>query len=282
MANPPLSLVAWYLPGQTVTFNYQARVGDTATNVGPLTYSVKDRNGVVVASGSLVSGITPLWVYTYVFVMPTTLGRYHVHITNGTTYATRSTIEVVDSHLLQPEIIRQYEPNVADTTKYPYEVVQSTIDTVTEEFRSITGRSFVRRGSRFSASVGYSGSLTLPDRDVTVLTVTVDGAPYTVTQWDWTTRGGMYCLPNLSLATVDYEYGYVDPPSDVLQAAITRTISLLFASTTGIPDRATSYQVAEGGTYALSTPGRAGAETGIPDVDAVLARYKATAIGGIA
>jgi hypothetical protein len=40
---------------------------------------------------------------------------------------------------------------------------------------------------------------------------------------------------------------------------------------TGVPDRAISFQVADGGSYRLAMPGAY--STGIPEIDAVYARY---------
>lgn len=279
MATVPLYLVAWYLPGQTVSLSYQAQNGtDLPSNVGALTYTVKNLDGVTSSSGSLTTGSAPDWIYTYSPVMPVTLGVYRITITNGAGFTARFSVEVVDSHLLTPPIVRQYEPNLVDTVKYPYAGVQSVIDTVTQEFRKISGRSFVRRGARHTATVPDSGWLSLPDRDVTALTMTLDGVAYAIPSTKWDIDGNLNCIQGRKVAVVDYEYGYVDPPADIVQAALTRARSLLFATSTGIPDRATSYQVAEGGTYALSTPGRGGAETGIPDVDIVLARYRTSGV----
>jgi hypothetical protein len=50
--------------------------------------------------------------------------------------------------------------------------------------------------------------------------------------------------------------------------------SLLTAQRSGIPDRATAFVAAEGGNFTLATPGRNGYETGIPEVDATLKRWK--------
>jgi hypothetical protein len=73
--------------------------------------------------------------------------------------------------------------------------------------------------------------------------------------------------------TVTYEYGFTAVPEDVKRAAMLRGRTVLYDRDSGIPDRAMSFNV-DGAQYALATAGRSGFETGIPEVDAILGRYR--------
>jgi len=71
---------------------------------------------------------------------------------------------------------------------------------------------------------------------------------------------------------VEYEHGLDVPPGEVGDAAMLRMASRLGRPKSGIPDRAQSYAVADGGVYRLSMPGAEA--TGIPDVDATYQRWR--------
>lgn len=78
---------------------------------------------------------------------------------------------------------------------------------------------------------------------------------------------------------VEYEYGLSAPPSDLRRAAMLRLRSRLNLSRGGIPDRATSFTAADGGTYRISQPGAWA--TGIPEVDAAYGRHsRRSGVGG--
>jgi hypothetical protein len=105
---------------------------------------------------------------------------------------------------------------------------------------------------------GPSGSL-----DASGWTITDAGflqAPYELTE------GARYSLA--------VEYGLPAGLEDVKRAGLIRLRSLLTAENSGIPDRAVSFVAAEGGNFTLATAGRNGYETGIPEVDATLSRYR--------
>jgi hypothetical protein len=73
--------------------------------------------------------------------------------------------------------------------------------------------------------------------------------------------------------TIEYEYGLPLVLDDVKRAALLRARTVLADRDSGIPDRATSFNV-DGQQFSLATAGRAGYETGVPEVDAILARYR--------
>ncbi len=74
-----------------------------------------------------------------------------------------------------------------------------------------------------------------------------------------------------SNAIVEYEHGHDMPTEEIASNSKIRLRSILGRPTSGVPDRAVSYTIAEGGVYRLSTPGKR--STGIPDVDAAYLRH---------
>lgn len=73
---------------------------------------------------------------------------------------------------------------------------------------------------------------------------------------------------------VEVEHGFDRPPADVRQAFFARVRSRLNMAKSGIPDRAVTYTTTEGGTFGIATPSASWWETGLPEVDTVLRRYR--------
>jgi hypothetical protein len=86
--------------------------------------------------------------------------------------------------------------------------------------------------------------------------------------------------------TVWYIYGLGVVPADLKRAALTRIRYRLNLEHSGIPDRTLTMTAPDGGTFEVSPPTRQQANqaghmqgTGMPEVDAVLARYSMRATG---
>ena len=73
---------------------------------------------------------------------------------------------------------------------------------------------------------------------------------------------------------IGYEYGYKQVPLAIKRAALRLLVSSTAAGqvSTNLPERATSFATADG-TFRLATPGMRGSWYGLPEVDAVLARF---------
>ncbi|MCG5459625.1 hypothetical protein PSH03_005409 [Micromonospora sp. PSH03] len=152
---------------------------------------------------------------------------------------------------------------------------------VDAEFHRITGRSFVPRTRTVQVTVS-EGSAWLPFMDVLSATLSdSEGTPVL----DFTSEpvGPFTAISGLSdgVYTAEVRYGFLSVPDDIRGAALLRLRVLLFGERSGIPDRATSWQPAEGGTYTLATAGIRGSLTGIPDVDAVLTRYRLSVVDDV-
>lgn len=254
------------VPGHT----FEADDGTLLTPSVVTVTVTRDGSAVPVFGGAATLGAGS--VYT-VSMNGLPLGVYTVLWDGGTGATDRTAFEVVGGHLFT---IAEFRASDADLTedRFPTSAVVRLRDRVAVEFQTITGRSFVTRVERFPLLVIDGGNVLAPMDVQSVQLQDSSGAPATVYTLEqvgpFTFVEGVPCDGSY---TAEVRYGFPDVPEDVKGAALLRLRSLLFAERSGIPDRATSFQPADGGTYALSTPGVRGAKTGIPDVDVVLADY---------
>jgi hypothetical protein len=73
---------------------------------------------------------------------------------------------------------------------------------------------------------------------------------------------------------VGYTFGLRAIPGDLRKAMIAAIRADIASTITGIPDRAVNFQVAEGGTFQLATPGTGQWVTGVPAIDEAIKRYR--------
>lgn len=189
-------------------------------------------------------------------------------------------IEVTGSLLFSIKKVRDSDVDLASPTRYPAADIRSYREVVEAEFERITGRSFVPRARRVSGFTDAQGGLYTGLRDIHgILAVTVGGVAVDLAaspwQWDgagfvWPVTEGSSGLP----VAVTVDYGFRHAPDDVSRAGVLRVRTLLMQENSAIPDRATGMNTADGGYIQFATAGRSGFETGIPDVDAVLNRYR--------
>ncbi|MEU7773667.1 hypothetical protein AB0C44_20300 [Micromonospora taraxaci] len=209
-------------------------------------------------------------VYTYsAGALPE--GRYAVRWDGGVTAVDLAAVEVVGGHLFTLPELRGTDEDLTPQ-RFPTVETKLAREVVEAEFQRITGRSFTPRTAYLAASELPAPGELLPFRDVRSVTVLgTSPGPVAVE------RIGPYAyMPELpdDATGVEVAYGFTNVPTGIHRVAMIYARWLLVAERSAIPDRATSYQPADGGTYTLSTPGRGGAETGIPDVDAVLDGYR--------
>lgn len=207
-------------------------------------------------------------------------GAYSVLWDGGATARDTALLEVVGGVLVTVADVRADPELPAD--RWDAATVVDARERVSAEFERITGRAFVPRTRTVPVTVADGCPVWLPFRDV--LSVEVRDDTGTVVP-DVTSEsvGPLTTVSGLDSGTyaVDVRFGFGAVPDDIRGAALLRIRSLLFAGASGIPDRATSFQPAEGGTYRLATAGMRGSETGIPDVDAVLARYRLSVLDDV-
>lgn len=274
------------------TFYVDETATDSSTTV---TYAVTDANGTAVTSGNATHGDTG----TYSFALPSQSLLSLLTVTwsatiSGVAVTEQDQAEVVGGFFFSLAEGRGSDASLSDTSKYPTMDLVDKRTEVEQECEAICDRTFVPRYARVTLDGSGASDLVLthpgPDRTVahvrSIRSVTM--APradetfvaFTVAELaalrvsdDGTLRrlDGTTFTEGFANVVVEYEYGLDAPPEDLQQAALRRFRSRLNMNKTGIPDRATSFTLAEGGAFRLSMPGAW--TTGIPDVDAAYARY---------
>lgn len=269
-------------------------VDETATDLAdPPTVTVKRLDGTPVVTGTAVDA-PGSGVYTYTLpggpAAPTSatwqLDELVVSWTGtlaGAVVTLTDIVEVVGGYFFGLAEARASDNTLNDPVKYPTALLADKRIEVEQECERICGRAFVPRFARATVDGAGTGTLLVPHRDVrAVRAVSIDGTAVTgsaLTAVKPTAAGtlertdGARWPAGTRNVVVEVEHGLDAPPADLQNAAMRRLRSLLNATRSGIPDRASSFTVTDGGTYRLAMPGRH--KTGIPDVDAVYEAYSA-------
>jgi hypothetical protein len=255
--------------------------GEPASPSGTVTVGVTRADGTaVLAAGTATTGSGTSRSVTVPAEDTDELDVITATWTNGTTERV-TTCEIVGGFYFSVADLRAVETSLSDTTKYPSAAVRRARAEVEGEFERICERAFVPRFARQTVLVTDASVLRLPVADLRrVRSVTVDDEAWTAAELaDLTTEGRLLHGSGFRAPTVvAWEYGLDHPPSEVVRAAMARTRYRLNLAVAGVPDRATSFTVTEGGTYRLDTPGPT--RVGVPEIDAVLGRWTARALIG--
>lgn len=270
-----------------ITLSHTFYVDETATDAsGSVTYSIKRLDGTIVTSGTAAHP-GGAGIYTAIVPAQSQLDCLTVDwsgLVAGATVTARDVVEVVGAFLFGLAEARAVPP-VLDAVKYPTAKLAAKRISVEQECEEICGQAFVPRFARVALTATGRVGLTLPSVRVRALrAVTVDGTSQSLTGLSVTASGvvtGGYWparTPN-STVVVEYECGWDYPPEDLREAAMLRLRSRLSQGDTGVPQRAVSFSVQDGGVYRLSTP--SARRTGVPEVDGVYERYTPS-FGGFA
>lgn len=289
----------------TIRTSFADQDGTATTPGGAVTVDLTRADGTSIATGRTATGTSALSA-TLTAAEAAQLDLITcVWKDAGATRAT-TRVEVVGGFYFSLAELRAFDDSLVDTNKYPDAKILTVRREVEEECERITRVAFVPRFRRAviegpsctwgpPAPVG-TFSVMLPDprpRQIRSVAVTT---PSGTTTMGSTIRSsallassglvtfrndGSLPLATAESVTVEYEHGYDRPPADVRHAVLTRTRIRLNAEVTGVNAYATSFTQQGGGTWTLAQPGRAGFETGIPEVDAIYGRYSAR-IPGIA
>lgn len=281
------------------TFLVDETPTDSSTTV---TYAVVDATGASVASGNASSSATG--VYSFVLAAQSALKALTVtwsatiagSATSATTYA-----EVVGGLFFSLAQARSSDASLADTSIYPTADLVAARLEVEVECENICDLAFVPRYARVVLDGTGTSDLLLqhPDRTYrsvaevrTVRSVSMSDSPdgtftsFSAAQLadlaaaaDGTLRrtGGDVFTAGHRNVIVEYEYGLDAPPSDLVREAKIRLRTVLNANKSGVPDRASSFTMTDGGTFRLDMPGPF--KTGIPTVDAAYGRYSRRSTG---
>lgn len=277
------------LTGASATLSWQplGADGEAAAPAGAVTVGVtRDDGTAVIAAGTATAGAgsDPRTV-----VLPAAsndrldlLTATWTDTGDGSTHVTK--IQVVGGFYFTLVEARASDSTLANATRYPNTLLTEVRAEVEDEFEGICRRSFVPRFRRITLKGNGISEIRLDRLDVRAVkrVKVLHGTSSTV----WTTTqianmgvdpSGMIVSRDGSVFTagedieVSFEHGMDSPPWEIKRAALTRLRHRANVALTAIPDRATRFAVSEGGTYALDTAGEH--KTGIPDVDAVLARW---------
>lgn len=251
---------------------------ETPTDDGAVAVTVTNPAGGTVSTGSATSDAAG----TYTYALPAQADLAHLLVTwVGQTRTLESRVEIVGGFYFSLSDARASDDALSDTSKYSTADLREARTVVEDEFDQILGVSYVPRVGRAyivtdapRAFNGFPPIVQLFPAVRTILSVTVDGVAWTTDQMAALYVDEYGFVEGLSgqKIVIEYEHGFDAPPLDLRRVALIRLRYNLTYSNSGIPDRATSFQPAEGGTYTLATAGRAGYSTGIPEVDAVLDR----------
>lgn len=264
------------LASSQVTISHTFYVDETPTDADDsVAVSVKRLDGTVVASGTAAHPGAP-GVYTYAVPAQPSVDIVTVDWTGhvaGATVTSRDHVELVGGFLFGLAEARSMPP-VLDPTRFPTGMLAAHRIAVEQECERICGRAFVPRFRREKVRI-INNTVMPTEVDVRAIrSVTLAGQPYT--GWYWPDRRGP--LTNIAHTRVDdydavieYEYGMDYPPEEIRTAAMLRLRTRLTAGDNGIPSRAVSFSVTDGGVYRLATPGEK--RTGVPEVDAAYQRY---------
>ena len=263
-----------FLSGRGVKLTHTFLDDESPLTVPAVSVTVRDSTGQTVYTGDATNS-GDAWS---VALPAQPEGVYTVDWVAAGLAVDRDGFEVVGGFLFTLPEARQSDMDLADTGRFPTAELKHYREVVEDEFERITARSFVPRTARVEVEGDGTPILYLGYFDVAELkAVSGPSGAEDVSGWGVDSTGFLrapYDLPEGARYTVAFRYGFGQVPEDAKRAGLLRLRSFLTAERSGIPDRATAFVAAEGGTFTLATAGRNGWDTGLPEVDAVLKRYK--------
>jgi hypothetical protein len=284
--------------GAPTTLRHTFYIDEEPTDAsGTVTVAVTNPAGTSVSAGNATSAGAGTGEYTY--VLPGQAALTYLTVVwsatiDGTALTETTYVDVSGAHFFTLAAGRASDQSLSDTNRYPTADLVAARLEVETECETICDRTFVPRYERVVLDGTGTSELLLahsdpvrsvahvrsiravsmaPALDETFVAFTAGQLAALAVADDGTVRrtdGTVFTEGRRNLI-VEFEYGLAAPPADLVKACLTRFRSRLNLNKSGIPDRASSFSVAEGGTYRLDMPGAF--KTGLPEVDAVYARY---------
>lgn len=270
------------------TLTHTSKVDEVLTDyTGAATATVKRLDGTSIAGSPFTAAHPSLGTYTFALPAQPLLDSLTVDWTGtlaGAAVTVRDYVEIVGGHLFGIAEARAAHPSLANTTTWTAAMLADARIEVEQEFEQICQQAFVPRFERQILNGTGTWRLAIPQdqphRLIRALrAITVDGVVWTAPQIAEIrfSQTGVLTRPDFAVwpygfgnVIVEYEHGWDAPPAKVHDAGIQRLRSSVAPS--GVPERAISYVVSDGGTFRVSTPDAL--RTGIPDVDGVLDKYR--------
>lgn len=266
---------------QTLTHVFS--VDEVATDLtGDCTVTLKRLDGTTVATATAAH--PGVGTYTYAVPEQANLDSLTLDWAGtlaGAPVSVRDFVEIVGGFLFSLSEARAAHSGLTSTTTYPPATLAARRIEVEQECERICRQAFVPRFARETLSGNNSTRLAAGHtmlRSVRAVTVAgvawaaPDAAAVGVSDHGILTRpAGALWPAGVGNIVIEYEHGWDHPPEEIRQAAILRLRSRIGQTTSSVPDRATNFTIAEGGTYRLSMPGKD--QTGVPEVDGPYQRY---------
>jgi hypothetical protein len=191
--------------------------------------------------------------------------------------------DVVGANLFSLADLRAFgDKQLANITTYPDETLRESREQITDDFEDICQCSFIPRYGRDVLDGTGNCRIWLTHKRVRrIISASVDGValsdltilkPYPTGRLERTTGTWGSGVLNSQNVVVAYEYGWPSPPAGISRAA--KTLARYELVSSDISDRMVSFSN-DLGEVRLSVPGNK-YPTGIPIVDATLARYDET------
>lgn len=250
---------------------------ETPLTLTTVSVSLLDADGAEVTTAAAADSGQGVWT---VALPAQPMGVYTVvWDADSGTYVEETGLEVVGGYLFSVPQARASDDYLSDDTAFPASEIIEYREVVETEFERITGRSFTPRVGVFDFKGDGTRELVshlIPDAQE-ILAVSVNGeavadiSGYSVSTLGKVTTPDETVVDDAIAVTV--RYGFDSPPADVARAGMVRLRNLIASESSGIPDRATTWQPEQGGTFRLATPGQGRWRTGIPEVDSTLREY---------
>ena len=280
-------------------------VDETATDsTAPVTVNVTDAAGAAIVGSPFTATSAGAGTGKYTFALPPQAALCILTLDWSATIAGAAivetdTVEICGGYLFTLREGRGSDKSLTDTRTYPTADLIVKRSEVEDECEWICDRAFTPRYRRVILDGSGESDLLLPDGgDEIVSGVTLRGvrlirsakvaprfgqpfasldagalASLVVTSSGMLRRAdGRIWTEGDQNVILEYEYGNDFVPPLLKQGMLHRFRNRLNINKSGIPDRAATYTAAEGGgTYRLTLPDAY--RTGVPEVDALYARY---------
>lgn len=273
--------MARFLTGRPVRLTHKFLDEETVLNPASVTVTITPRSGGP-AQTETATKSGDLWTATFA-ALPR--GEYDVLWNGGAVAQDNGVFEVTGNVLFTLPEARASDKELRDKTEYPADEIAHYREVIEYEFEKITNRSFVPRRKTFTFDAPGADAVWLGVHDpIALVAISGPEGPLALSDYRLDRDGVLSGLDGLVAGdpiTVTVDYGMTNPPPDVVRAALIRLRYLLASESSGIPDRATMFQAANGGMFYLATAGRSGFQTGIPEVDYVLGQYTYHALYGV-
>jgi len=259
--------------------------GEIDDTVSSCTVTITRADGTALVTNQSATGTAGAFTYTLTGAQTAQLDLLTATWTVSSVVRATTRHEIVGGYYFTIAEARAVDPAFNQQNYSDAQMIAARRD-VEDEFERICGVAFVprfRRGRIRPTGTNIAKAPNPKPRTVTAARIWWSASSYTdltqtelshiVCEDDGTIRrSDLFVWPYYADSIeVGLEHGFDRPPADIKRAAMTRLRMRLNMARSGIPDRATSYSVADGGTYRLDTADAL--KVGVPDIDGVLARY---------